>query len=120
MRDMARSYYIALLHLQKHPALFDSRVDFYAKGGVLSTGARPENFYTQDGEYTPPEWSDIQTLLGDYSGHYFYTGIDFWARRNIDTTAEAFAEILSDLLTTYDQDWLDTEPDGDWVYEPPQ
>lgn len=120
MRGMARSYYIALLHLQKHPELFDSRVEFYATGGTLSTGARPENFYTQHGEYTPPEWSDIQTLLGDYSGHYFYTGIDFWARRNIDTTAEAFAEILSDLLTTYDQDWLDTGPDGDWVYEPPQ
>ncbi|WP_367392399.1 caspase domain-containing protein [Lewinella sp. LCG006] len=119
MRDMARSYYIALLHLQKHPALFEARVKFYANGGTLSTGDRPENFHTPDGTYAPPVWYDIQKLLGASAGHYFYTGIDFWARRNIDTTDKAFAEILYDLLTTYDQDWLNTGPDGDWVYAPP-
>jgi hypothetical protein len=115
MKDMARAYYMAHAHLKEHPILLERRLAVYANGGTYENGESNAQYDLP--AYKSPTWQDLDNALGSgYSNYYFYTGIDFWVRRQIDTTASLFFEILQELLTTYDDEWLTKEADVNALY----
>lgn len=119
LRDLARVYYCAYQHLEKHPNLRDQVKEAYLKfveGGEIQAGG---SFVANSGGlmlqgrlrgYADQNQAILEQHLGGAAFYHWVVGSGFWIRREIDTTAAAFMGLLTDLLETYDEAWLARPP----------
>lgn len=109
MREMAWVYYLSYEHLNAHVDLRDRVKDAYL---LQLKNGREGGFYLQQllRDYPDRHEAEMQKLFGDMAWYYWVVASGFWIRRHIDTTDVTFFEILEDLLSTYDADWLANPP----------
>lgn len=118
MRDMARVYYLAYKYLQTHTDLRDRVKKEYFSYSENKANFQTEDMYGGGGfflqsrlrGYPDAHEAELVSILGEMSFYYWVVAAGFWIRRLIDTTAEAFFKILTDLLETYDKDWVSDPP----------
>jgi hypothetical protein len=119
LQDMARTYFMAYLYLEKNTALRDNvkiaYQNFVESGQVGAGGSFHENsgglFLQERLRAYPDQHEDkIKEKLGELAFYNWVVAAGFWIRRHIDTTAVAFFELITELLETYDKAWMDNRP----------
>ncbi|MEL7222924.1 MAG: hypothetical protein AAGJ93_16500 [Bacteroidota bacterium] len=120
LQAMARTYFMVYHYLEKNADLRDrvqaEYLHFVESGQVGAGSAFHPNsggFFLQEKlrGYSDEHQKILEEKLGALAVYNWDVAAGFWLRRRIDTTAVAFFELITELLKTYDQEWLMSPPE---------